>query len=356
MSGKRTNSADFRFAIPADTREHVSQSLQWGGDHVAVNGIPLSFRLCDEIMQRKFCMMRSMVALASALTAWLITGSLFAGDWPHWRGPNRNDIVAEVSGWSGKNWLPGRAAWKTSVGIGSSSPLVVANRLYVTGWESGKDVLRCLDAKTGRELWRQVARSPQYGRHSIGDKGIYAGPSSTPEFDSTTGYLYTLGIDGDLTCWNTKTNGKRVWGFNLYHQYGVKQRPNVGRSHRMHRDYGYTSSPLVHGASLIVEVGAKAGTLIAFDKRTGKTLWASQCRDEAGHTGGAVPITIERVPCVAILTLRQLVVMRSDAGHAGETIATYPWTTDYANNIATPAVSGDSVVITSAYWFVRDES
>jgi outer membrane protein assembly factor BamB len=55
------------------------------------------------------------------------------------------------------------------------------------------------------------------------------------------------------------------------------------------------------------------------------------------------------MPCLAVLTLRNLVVMRLDTGHQGKTIATYPWTTDFANNIPTPTAIGDSVIITSAY-------
>lgn len=274
---------------------------------------------------------------------------LAAADWPHWRGPNRNDVVGETSGWNGRSWPGGKAEWTANVGVGCSAPIVADGKLYATGWESNREVLRCLDAESGKELWRQSYACPKYGRHSTGDKGIYGGPSSTPEYDPRTGLLYTLSIDGDLNCWNTKRRGRREWGLNLYEKYGVGRRPNVGRRRRMLRDYGYTSSPLVHAGTLLVEVGAKAGNLVAFDKRSGKQLWTSECRDEAGHTGGPVPITVQGKPCVAILTIRNLVVVRLDAGHEGKTAARYRWTTDFANNIPTPAVSGDSVIVTSAY-------
>jgi outer membrane protein assembly factor BamB len=42
-------------------------------------------------------------------------------------------------------------------------------------------------------------------------------------------------------------------------------------------------------------------------------------------------------------------VVRLDRGHEGEVIATYPWETTFANNIAGPAAHGDSVLLTSAY-------
>jgi outer membrane protein assembly factor BamB len=100
---------------------------------------------------------------------------------------------------------------------------------------------------------------------------------------------------------------------------------------------------------VIVEVGDDEGLLMAFDKASGKRRWVSQCKDEAGHAGGLSPLAVENVPCVAVLSLRNLVVVRIDGGHAGETVAEYPWTTDFGNNIPTPAVHGDSVIITSAY-------
>lgn len=272
-----------------------------------------------------------------------------ADDWPHWRGPDRNDVVAEHSGWSGGEWKLGEAAWSRNVGEGATSPVVVDGRLYTTGWSDNREAVRCLDAATGDPIWTVSDQSPRYGRRSTGDKGIYAGTSATPAFDKQTLFLYTLGIDGDFVCWDTKQQGRRVWSVNFYDRFGVKQRPDVGGRRRTLRDYGFVGAPFVFGDVVVVEVGDDEGTLMAFDKRSGKRRWVSECRDEAGHTGGLAPITVEGVPCLAVLTLRNLVVVRLDSGHEGETVARYPWTTDFANNIPTPAVHEDSVIITSAY-------
>ncbi|MEQ9410179.1 MAG: PQQ-binding-like beta-propeller repeat protein [Fuerstiella sp.] len=271
-----------------------------------------------------------------------------AADWPHWRGPARNDVSSESSGWTGTSW-PLAEQWRVAAGEGSSSPIVVGDRIFLTGWTDGHDVVSCRDASTGQEIWRQQYASPRYGRFALGDQGLYSGACSTPEYDSESGLLFTLGTDGDLNAWDTRDNGRQVWTLNLYDRYHAKQRPEVAERRKTQRDYGYTSSPLVIGDQLIVEVGGARGNLVSFQRRTGKELWTSQNQDEAGHTGGPVPVTVGRLPCVAVLTLRNLVVTSIAGDSPGRTIATYPWTTDFGNNIATPAVFQDSVIITSSY-------
>lgn len=281
----------------------------------------------------------------------LAASAAWSQDWPHWRGSNRNDIADEPSGWDGTQWRLDES-WSGNVGQGSTSPLVVADRLYTMGSVDDAEHVVCLDAASGKTLWRKSYPAPLYGRHSTGDKSIYSGPSSTPEFDPKTGFLYTLGSDGDLRCWNTRADGAPVWALNLYDQFGAQQRPDVGgkKAGQSRRDYGYTTSPLVFQDTVVVEVGdTRNGTLKGFDKLTGKLRWSSQAKDEAGHSGGPVPITVEGVPCAALLTMRNLVVVRLDGEHAGETVAEYPWTTDFANNIPTPAVHQNSVIITTAY-------
>lgn len=286
--------------------------------------------------------------LALACFFALAIPSARADDWPTWRGLERNGIITEDSGWRSGAWKL-KQAWRRNFGEGSTSPIVVADRLYTMGWKNQRDHLYCVDAATGKDIWTVSYASPRFGRVSLGDQGQYSGVTATPEFDRATGLLYTLGIDGDLNCWDSRAKGRKVWKLNLYAKYAAKQRPEVGERGGTRRDYGYTTAPLVQGDTLIVEVGSPQGALVGFDKRTGRELWKSQSREEAGHTGGLVPITVEGVPCVAVLTLRNLLVTRLDAGSEGATIAQYKWTTDFANNIPTPAVHNNFVVITSAY-------
>ncbi|NDK13917.1 MAG: PQQ-binding-like beta-propeller repeat protein, partial [Armatimonadetes bacterium] len=136
----------------------------------------------------------------------LVLSPVHAGDWPHWRGPNRDGTATEDSGWERGAWPP-KEVWQASVGLGPTSPLVVGGRLYTLGWDGGSDHVLCLDAATGKEAWRQSYPGRNFGRNAAGDQGMYGGPASTPEYDEQTKYLYTLSIDGDLRCWDTGQQG-----------------------------------------------------------------------------------------------------------------------------------------------------
>jgi outer membrane protein assembly factor BamB len=294
--------------------------------------------------------------MISALFVALFLQQLIVNDalaqWTHWRGETRDGKSTEVSGWDGTEWQLSEPAWQAQIGEGSAAPLVIDDHVITLGWkgsgELGKDVLACLDLATGKQLWEQTYQAPLFGRESVGDQGLYSGPSATPEFDRDSGLLYTMSTDGDVRCWNYRDQGALVWEKNLYEEYKIERRPDVGRGTR--RDYGYTTAPVVFGDWLLVEVGsATAGNLIAFDKSTGKVVWGSENKDLAGHSGAPVLMTVDKIPCVAVLTLRNLVVTRLDKANAGKTVGVYSWTTDFANNIPTPAVYENSVIISTAY-------
>lgn len=298
-------------------------------------------------------MCRKRIFINYILLTFIIAMNALGADWSQWRGNDRNDITSEMSGFPEK-WAPKRI-WDKNVGKGCTSPIMVDGKIYVMGWQGegdlnrnpmGTDTLYCLDAQTGKELWKQTYPCRYQSRIRIGDESQYGGPSSTPAFDLKTKYLYTLSIDGDLRCWDTAKNGQLVWSINLYDKYSIPQRPDVGRGKR---DYGFTSSPLIQDDLIIIEVGSDEGTVMAFDKKTGQRRWASECKEPAGHTSGPVIITIDGVKCLATLTLKKLAVMRIDKGNEGKTVAEYHWQSDYANNIPTPAVIDNKILLTSGW-------
>ncbi|GIS61465.1 MAG: hypothetical protein CM1200mP2_36900 [Planctomycetaceae bacterium] len=147
-------------------------------------------------------------------------------DWPHWRGNGRNGVVNESSHSGVAVGLP-----ESRCGEQRQLRWQRAHRdrnpLYTMGWKKGRDFVYALE----RRLDGLSGNNPTpaaYGRVSDGDKGLYSGPSSCPSYDKATGHLYTLSTDGDLICWNTRQQGKRVWSLNFYDATGCHSVPRWG--------------------------------------------------------------------------------------------------------------------------------
>jgi len=276
----------------------------------------------------------------------ILAAPVLAQDWPHWRGPHYDGTSPERLAPRGvKIALPDRA-WRRNVGEGCGSVVVSARSVYATGWRKGEETVWSFNAGDGSTEWSKSYRCPRYGRHAVGDKDFYSGPTATPTLDPDSRLLYTLGGNGDLRCWDSAKHGAPVWSLNLYDRYKVGRRPNVGGGQR---DYGYTTAPLVHDNNLLVAVGGKAGLVVALNKRTGKQRWASNHKDFASSCGGISPVRVNDIPCIVVLSLEHLVVIRTDHGHEGQTLAEYPWKTDWANNLVTPTVVGNRILLSSGY-------
>jgi len=286
-------------------------------------------------------------AFSVTLLVTFLASHSFGASWPQWRGPNRNGITSEHSGWNGTSWGIEKR-WQVSVGRGmGASPILVNGRVYVMGNVSGKERISCLNVHSnGAVVWYQEYTQGLDPRYREGESP--EGPASTPTFDPDTGYLYTLGIDGDVNCWDAgDPNGTNVWHINLYDTYSIDQR-NSGCSIDPTRDYGYCGTPLLFGDNVIIEVGDETdGNIMAFNKLTGARAWTSTDKHDAGHNCGPVLMDLGGTPCVVSFTLEGLRVMRADSGHEGENVAWLSWLMPYNVNCPTPAVQGNTVVLTS---------
>ena len=77
-----------------------------------------------------------------------------AYDWPRWRGPNGDGISMETD-WNPEALAGGpKILWKADIGSGYSNVAIEDNRLYTMGRKEGKNQVLCLNAKTGRKIWR----------------------------------------------------------------------------------------------------------------------------------------------------------------------------------------------------------
>ena len=109
----------------------------------------------------------------------LVLGAAAAssGEWPQWRGPNRDGSVAappQTGVWPEELTL----LWRRNVGEGYSGPIISGDGLWVHTRRAGKEVVSRLRLSTGETVWSEQYDAPFEQNHSALAHG--RGPYSTP--------------------------------------------------------------------------------------------------------------------------------------------------------------------------------
>lgn len=246
------------------------------------------------------------------------------GDWPQWRGANRDGISKETG--LLKQWPTDGPplAWKaTGAGNGYSSFAVANNRLYTMGLRGTKEFVVAFDVATGKEVWATA-----HGGAFRNDRGD--GPRGTPTVDGDR--IYALGGNGDLSALDTKT-GKVVWTMNVLEKFGGS---NI--------TWGISESPLVVGDKVLVNPGGPGASIVALNKKDGSVVWKSQS-DRAGYSS-AVPVQIGNTTQVVFFTHKRAVGLDLKDG---KLLWEYGKAANNVANAATPIVRGNRVFISSDY-------
>ncbi|MBI5685842.1 MAG: PQQ-like beta-propeller repeat protein [Verrucomicrobia bacterium] len=207
----------------------------------------------------------------------LLSQPAFAGDWPQYRGPQRNDLSNETG--LLKKWPDAgpRLLWTfKNTGIGLTGPAIVGERLYITGGRAGTEYLIALNVRTGTEAWAvAIGQTFDWERNKW-----HAGPSAMPTVDGNL--VFALGGAGDLVCVDAPT-GRLIWKKNFPTALEAEINPIGGGPKKL--GWGFTWSPLVDGEQLICLPGGPKGTFAALNKRTGAVLWrSSEVTDQATYT------------------------------------------------------------------------
>jgi len=179
-------------------------------------------------------------------------------EWSGFRGTGRDSVVRSVridTNWSA---FPPAELWRRPIGPGWSSFAVHGDRTYTQEQRGPDEVVACYAVATGAPVWTH--RDPARFFESNGG----AGPRGTPTLSD--GRVYTLGATGIVNALDAG-DGASVWSRNAASDIGAKVPM-----------WGFSSSPLVVGDVVIV---ALSGTLVAYERDTGKQRWSGPVRGES---------------------------------------------------------------------------
>lgn len=247
----------------------------------------------------------------------------FAQEWPGWRGPNRDGTVLSFS--APKTWPDQlKVKWKVPVGIGHSSPVVAGRAVYVFSRQGEQEVVSAIDLDSGKLLWKDGYATPYTMNPAAASHG--KGPKSTPVLDG--GRLYTLGISGILSCYDTKA-GKLQWRKEFSKQF--KATAPI---------YGTAMSPIVDNGLLIAHIGGHdAGALIALNAETGELKWSWK----GDGPGYASPIAVELNGLRQVVTQTQKFIVGVSVA-SGELLWQIPFETEYSQNVVTPVAYKNTLI------------
>lgn len=154
---------------------------------------------------------------AAALALILSTSAVLAfaapaasPEWPQWRGPNRDAVAQESALLTQWPEAGPPLAWKASgLGGGFSSLAISGGRIYTLGDLQGSQQVVAMNLADHKILWTAKV-GPVW-------EDEYGGPRGTPTVDGDR--IYALGTEGDLVCLQAAT-GKEVWRKNLARDFG----------------------------------------------------------------------------------------------------------------------------------------
>jgi outer membrane protein assembly factor BamB len=279
--------------------------------------------------------------MKSTLASCLILSCLSAasaGDWPQILGPTRNAVATNEK--LAESWPTGgpKELWSKKVGDGFSGVAVKGDRAIVFHRVGDEEVVECLNPATGKVVW-STGFPTKYVPSYTSDRG----PRAVPLIDGDHVYLY--GARGGLHCVKL-ADGAKVWSRDIYEDYSSK-RPSRGEPPEGY--FGYGTTPIIEGDLLLLNAGgfSKEAGIVAFNKLTGKTVWAKT--DEKATYSSPVAATFGGQRHVIFAT--RLNVVSVDPKN-GRTLFEFPFgELGPAATGATPVVFDDLVFITGSYNF-----
>jgi len=226
------------------------------------------------------------------LFAILLSTSLGAADWPNWRGPRGNGASDEKNlpvRWSASENI----AWKAPIGgVGVSSPIVAADRVFVTS-QIGTGVRRPGNHPTLVQGGSPVASGERGlgGSAAVADNKVSFLVTALSRTDGRKLWEYEIAAEGSLAEVHDKhnlasaspiTDGQRVYAwFGTGQMVALDLTGKLIWSRHLGREYspfdinwGHSSSPaLFNGTLILLCYHQPTGYLLGVDAASGKTRW-----------------------------------------------------------------------------------
>ena len=202
----------------------------------------------------------TVVFATASLWGTLFGSPAIAENWGQWRGPNGTGITSSQN--TVKKWdRETNVAWRYELDEpGNSSPVVWGNRVFLTQPYREKKLraLICLDRATGKPVWQQTVAYDQ--DESTHGTNFYCSASPVTDGQRVIAWFGS----GGLVCYDF--DGNQLWFRDLGEQKHM---------------WGYGSSPILHKNLCILNFGpGERETLLAVDKRSGKTIWSVDAIDD----------------------------------------------------------------------------
>ena len=181
----------------------------------------------------------------------------FAGtqDWPAFRGADGTGAMQANSVLSRPGPIKLKVRWKRQLGSGYSSVVTSGDRLVTMYTDGEKDFVVCLNKATGETVWQTPC-----GEAYKGENGSFDGPITTPLIHK--GRVYALDPSGKFVCLNL-SDGSQQW--TTHFADDLKSKKPL---------YGFATSPIAVGETIVVQTGVKDGALAGFDAATGEVQWS----------------------------------------------------------------------------------
>lgn len=246
-----------------------------------------------------------------------------ATDYPQLFGPARDCVLPGPSidlDWKAN---PPHLVWKQPIGAAWSGFAVVGGRAVTMEQHGDDECTTCYEPTTGRLLWK----TPTPGVYDTKIAG--RGPRATPTIADRR--VFTFGAVGTLSCLDLET-GKVIWSRNPASEAGQSV-----------PDWGFSSSPLVHGGLVIVSVGGPK-SLVAFRVADGAPAW---------H-GGTQPVSYSS-PFLLTAAGRQVIMMfnhHAATAHdptTGAVLWEQPWGKGFPHVSRPIPIAPDRILFSSGY-------